>query len=230
MTPTWLTDFLAGLMLAVAAYCAGRLITGGRRGGGTEFDVDGAHVLMGVAMAGMLLSRLSFLSNRVWETLFAIGAAWFAVRAATALRQAAAGRMGAAHLAQYAIACGAMLYMYLAPVVGGGTGSARSGGSGMAGMSASMSAAAGTGTVGAVGRYPTIGLVLALVLVGYAVMTTDRTPLTIAASSVGTGTGTGGDGAGDGTRHARGPLAPRAANCCHIAMSVTMAYMLVMFL
>lgn len=56
--PAWLTGIFAALMLTVAVYCAGRLITARWWHRPTEPDTDGAHVVMGVAMAGMLETGL----------------------------------------------------------------------------------------------------------------------------------------------------------------------------
>jgi Domain of unknown function (DUF5134) len=208
MTPSWLTDLLAALMLVVAAYCAGRPLYARLRHRPTEHDVDVLHVLMGVAMAGMLVSGLSFLDNRIWETLFVICALWFVVRAVLALRSADLGRAAAGHSVSYALACGAMLYMYLAPI----SAASSTGSDGMAGMATGPAAA----------RYPLLGLVLTVAMVGYAVLILDRTPLTVPEG----GAGTGALPHISASAHGR-LLAPRTANCCHIAMSVTMAYLLV---
>ena len=56
--PAWLTAIFAAASLAVAIYCAGRLVVARRAHRPTELDTDGAHVIMGVAMAGMLISGL----------------------------------------------------------------------------------------------------------------------------------------------------------------------------
>jgi cytochrome b561 len=221
MTPSWLTDLLAGLMLAIAVYCAGRLVFARVRHCTTEREVDAVHVVMGTAMAGMLVSRLNIVADRVWEGLFAAAAAWFAVRVVQALRGGGADRTTFNHRVPYLIACGAMLYMYLAPTAAGG---ADAGGSstGMSGMADAATAAS---------RYPTLGLVLAVALVGYAVLTADRTTLI----SVGSAVHPAGHSAGPAVGASSGGqvhelLAPRAANSCHIAMSVTMAYMLIIML
>jgi hypothetical protein len=58
----------------------------GKPGGGprgarpTDRHVDGIHVLMGVAMAGMLVPRLRVFWIGGWEVIFGIGAVWFAGR------------------------------------------------------------------------------------------------------------------------------------------------------
>ena len=59
--PTWLTAVFAALMLTVAIYCAGRLTAAGRWRRPTELDTDAGHVLMGLAMVGMLVARLRIL-------------------------------------------------------------------------------------------------------------------------------------------------------------------------
>ena len=211
MTPAWLSDLFAGLMIAVAGYCAGRVVYARLRHRPTEHDVDALHVLMGVAMAGMLVSRLSFLNNHIWEVLFVVAAGWFVVRGFPALRSLdpSAARAAASQRMPYVTACGAMLYMYLAPIAGSGSGE------GTAGMDSAMTAS----------RYPLLGLALAVSMVGYAVLTADRTTLAApAASSSGALPQISSSGSHCGL------LAPRTANCCHIAMSVTMAYLLVVML
>ena len=71
--PAWLTDIFAAASLAVAVYCAGRLVASPRWRRPTELDTDGAHVVMGVAMAGMLVSGLRTLPSAIWELVFAAG-------------------------------------------------------------------------------------------------------------------------------------------------------------
>jgi Domain of unknown function (DUF5134) len=222
MTPSWLTDLLAGLMIAIAGYCVGRIAFARLQRRRTEHDIDVLHVLMGVAMAGMLVARLSILNNHVWEALFVAAALWFAVRGALALRGAGfgAGRAVTGHNLPYFVACAAMLYMYLAST---SASSNASGGGGMTGM------ADVSDTASAASRFPLLGLVLAVAMVGYAVLIVDRT--TLAESSVGPGIGTSGTlpRISANSSHC-GLLAPRLANCCHVAMSVTMAYLLVVML
>jgi hypothetical protein len=47
--PGWLADALAAVMLATAVSCVSRLVAARRSRRPTEYDVDGAHVLMVVA-------------------------------------------------------------------------------------------------------------------------------------------------------------------------------------
>ena len=87
--PAWLTGIFAALMLTVATYCAGRLAVARRWQRPTELDTDAGHVLMGLAMAGLLVSRLRILPAAAWEAVFAVGAAWFAWRLLRSRRAAA---------------------------------------------------------------------------------------------------------------------------------------------
>ena len=75
--PGWLTGLLAAVMLTVAAYNATRLVAAPRWGRAAELDADGMHVVMGVAMAGMLTPGLSFAPARLWQAVFAAAGAWF---------------------------------------------------------------------------------------------------------------------------------------------------------
>ncbi len=201
----WLTYPLALLMLATAAYCAGRLIAARRWHRRTDRAVDTAHVLTGVAMAGMLVPALDPLGAAAWTVVFALTTASFAVRAVLPLGPAVAvavhryptGRAPGRHL-QHLVLSGAMLYMYLALPSHGG----------MPGMTGSgLDAPAGP-------RYPAVGLLLILLLVAYAASTLDHalpSPARPGAPTV------------------RG-LAPRAADCCDVLMSVSMVYLLILVL
>ena len=231
--PAWLAGGLAVLMIAIAAYCACRLAVSRLHDRDTERDADGLHVLMGVAMAGMLEPRLTAVPGAAWSTVFGAGAAWFAWQAIRAGgRVAADGRsatgMRCAHPAPHAIESAVMVYMLL-PI-----GSWRSGhGPGMA--MPGMSQGATTGN-------PAITLVLALFMLGYVLWAIDRLAglsraaavATAAATATARGTGVLGAPAAVsmayGHRPGRPALAPRAAACYKIAMAITMGYMLVMML
>src|ERR1700730_18643177 len=68
--PSWLAVAFAAVMIGIALYCAGRLALSRLRRRETEFDADGLHVAMGVAMAGMLVPRLSPPPGSRWEGVF----------------------------------------------------------------------------------------------------------------------------------------------------------------
>jgi len=220
--PAWLTGIFAAVMIAVAAYCASRLAVARWWRRPTDVDSDGVHVVMGVAMAGMLVTGLRFGSARVWEAIFAAAAAWFAWRFVRVRRGAPVSQWRCPQPMPHLVECGAMLYMYLAvPAV----------------------AIAAKGTSGALGAMPATGsrfsflaLVLAAFLLGWAVWVADRltvqTPaLAVAAPAAAP---TGGSAAPTGGYAEAGPggpyVAPRCAAVCKIAMGITMGYMLILML
>jgi uncharacterized protein DUF5134 len=183
----------------------------------TELDTDAGHVLMGAAMAGMLVARLRILPAATWEAVFAVGAAWFAWQLLQSRRRAPA-TWRCLHPAPHLVECGAMLYMFLVlpPLTG------RAAATGMAGMGAS---AAGS-------RYSFLALVLGLFMVGYVARTADRLPPGRTADRLPSGR-TADPPAGrvsQRDRLARPYLAPRCAALCKIAMGLTMTYMLVLTL
>jgi hypothetical protein len=246
--PSWLAWIFASAMLIVAAYCLTRLLASWRQHRPSDRRVDGIHVLMGVAMAGMLVPRLRVFWAGGWEVVFGLGAAWFAWLAIREFRGRATvgGRPG--HHLQHVLACGAMLYMFLAAAT-----VAKAGRSAMGAM-----------TAGA-GHVPTLALVLAFALFGYVIWTADRlsslapvaaladrvAPVPVfAGTAAGGGTGfaaaggedahgTPGDDSHAPPRHGpqvpprygpQVPLSPRLAACCEIAMGVTMGYALILML
>jgi len=241
--PSWLAWTFAGVMIIVAGYCLTRLATSWRQHRPSDHRVDGIHVLMGVAMAGMLVPRLRVFWTGGWEVVFAVGAAWFGWLAIREFRgrPTMGGRPG--HHLQHVLACGAMLYMYLPLAI---VAKAAAGGSAMGGMAAGGA------------HFRTLALVLALALFGYVVWTVDRlsslapvatlaarsapVPVLAAAGPGGGGTsvvaaggegshGTpGDDGQAPAGQARRAPLSPRLAACCEVAMGVTMGYMLILML
>lgn len=233
--PAWLAGSFAVLMIVIAVYCACRLAISRLRGRHTEVDADGLHVLMGVAMAGMLEPRLTPVPGIIWRAVFAVAAAWFAWQASPAGRRAS--RVRCAHPAPHAIESAAMIYM-LVPV-----------GSWPAGHGAGM-AMPGMSRGATVGN-PALTLVLALFMLGYALWAIDRlTSLSrardaaptrgtsarpfLAAVTVSADAGAPGVPAPAAAAYpgpwTRPPLAPRLAACYKIAMAVAMGYMLVTML
>jgi hypothetical protein len=232
--PAWLAGGLAALMIMVAVYCAGRLALSRLRGRDTELDADGLHVLMGVAMAGMLEPGLSPVPGTAWRAVFAAAAAWFAWQAIRARGRAAGARCP--HPAPHAVECAAMVYMLLPA---GSRLSARRPGMAMPGMSGAT--AAGN---------PALTLVLALFMLGYILWTIDRLASLSRAAASATAPGAAAGHSSPATvpaaasvPDAPGPrrtahaepqgspaLAPRLAACYKIAMGITMGYMLVIML
>jgi hypothetical protein len=228
--PAWLTGTFAALMLTVATYCAGRLAVARRWQRPTELDTDAGHVLMGMAMAGMLVARLRILPAATWEAVFAAGAAWFAWQLVTSRRRAAAPSWKCLHPAPHLVECAAMLYMFFAATP-------------LAARAATVGMAAP-----APSRFSVLALLMALFMVAYVVRVADHLPLrtpapapalamvpatppmiTPAASNA-FATPVTPAPADHVSATARPHLAPRCAALCKIAMGLTMAYMLVQML
>jgi Domain of unknown function (DUF5134) len=218
--PAWLTGIFAAASLAVAVYCAGRLIAARRWRLPTELDTDGAHVVMGVAMAGMLVSGLRTLPSITWEIVFAAGATWFGYGMVRARRGARPSPWRTSHPLPHLVECGAMVFMFLilpasAPIEGT-----------VGGMSMTMTLTES--------RFSFLTLPLAVFLFGYVVWLGDRVALHVPALAAATGDArpAAGPGPGSGSGSAATPyyLAPRCAAICKITMGITMGYMLILML
>jgi len=214
--PGWLTGLLTALMLTVAAYNATRLAAATRWDRAAELDADGVHVVMGVAMAGMLTPSLSFAPARLWQAIFAAAGAWFAWQFLRTRRGPANGPANGTalgpwrcpHPLPHLIECAAMVLMLALPAAVASTGATAA--TGMSGMSA---------VTGTAARFAPLTLLLALFMVGYVMWLGNNLTALAPARTTGTITTTG-------TAY----LAPRCAACCKIAMGTTMGYMLIMML
>ena len=255
MTPDWILDVFAAIMLVVAAVSAARLVAARPwQRGAVVTDTDISHLLMGIAMAGMLAPSLSTLPNGVWVAVFAVLTAWFGYRVVRDYQASGARALAVGHCAPHLVHSAAMVYMFAAiaaPAAGGGM-------SGMGG-------ATGMSTL----HVPTLAFLFALVLIGYTVWDLDQlsglqhglaaavagaaSPALVGATAgplvteaVGEPGADGGLAAGssagpDGTRQSgtasggRSGLitvldSPGTVVGCRIAMGVTMALMLVLML
>jgi hypothetical protein len=245
--PSWLGGAFAAVMIVIALYSAGRLAASRWQRRETELDADGVHVVMGVAMAGMLVPRLSPLPASAWEAVFGIAAAWFAWQAIPVRRGNTRAGWRCAHPMPHLVECLAMLYMLVA--VPGSRAAGQGAGMQMAGMGASA---------GAAGSFPALAAVLAIFMIGYLAWAADqltslatgrtvRTPRTgpdpasrqatrhsASTASVMVAEGTcltaGAEGARAADPAGRPMLAPRLSACTKIAMSLGMGYMLILML
>jgi Domain of unknown function (DUF5134) len=234
--PGWLNDIFAAVMIAVAAYSAGRLAAASRWSRSTHRDVDIAHILMGTAMAGMLVSDLNPLPAGFWEAVFSVLAVWFIWRCYQFVRDPRTGLgydQNVHRLSRrliHLVMSLAMLYMYLAAVptaVGSG---------------GSMAMGAATG---ATANFVLLPLAFIVALLASAIWELDRlghwsapgaiedraTPVL---ASVGASSAAASKPSHDIVERedeSGGPwLAPRLEGVCHIAMCVTMGYMLILML
>jgi Domain of unknown function (DUF5134) len=257
MIPAWILDTFAAIMLAVAALSAARLVVArpwqqGKRA--VLADTDISHLLMAIAMAGMLVVSLQTLPNDAWAVVFAVLTAWFAYRVIRDSQASGVRALAGGHCAPHLIHAAAMLYMFVAftaPAAHASGGTAMAGG--MSGM----------GTL----QVPFLAFVFALLLIGYSIWDLDQlsgpgasghyslaaartappTPILVGAAA-GPGTAavpvsaSGPSGSGAATEaqptgsapaghHAdRGVLAPWVATSCRIAMGATMAFMLLIMI
>ncbi len=205
--PGWLTGLLAAVMLTVAAYNATRLAAAPRWGRAAELDADGTHVVMGVAMAGMLAPGLSFAPARLWQAFFAASGVWFGYQYLRTRRGRELGPWRCPHPLPHLVECVAMVFMLALPAA------AVTATAGMSGM--------GTALSGTAARFSPLTLLLAVFMVGYVMWLANNLSALAPAAATTTGTTTA-----TGSSY----LAPRCAACCKIAMGVTMGYMLVMML
>jgi hypothetical protein len=160
MTPAWVLDILAALMLVVSAVSAVRLgLARPWQKGRVVTDTDVSHLLMGIAMAGMLVSSLTTLPDRAWEVIFALLTVWFGCRVVRDARRSGVRALAGGHCAPHLVHSAAMLYMFLALA-------GASGGPGMGAM--------GGGSATQTLKYPTLAFVFALILVGYAIWDIDQ--------------------------------------------------------
>jgi hypothetical protein len=159
--PSWLAAIFAGIMIIMALYCASRLVIAAAQRRPTEHDVDLVHVAMGVATAGMLVSRLNPVWNSAWAAVFAATTAWFGWRVFRGYRLASPARFVQAHHVPHLIMSGAMLYMLTALSSSGyisGPGMVRA------------------DWAGSTAHLRPISLFLALFMIGYVMWVADRLP------------------------------------------------------
>jgi len=263
MIPSWILDIFAAVMLVVAAVSAARLAVArpwqrGPRPAALA-DIDIAHLLMAIAMAGMLASGLRTLPDGAWEVVFAVMTAWFAYRVTRDAQASGIRALAGGHCAPHLIHAGAMLYMFVAVAA-----PAAHGTGGMTGMGGGLS---GMGTLG----LPFLAFLFALALVGYSIWDLDQlsgpgtsghyslaaarvappgpvlagvgaTARPGAAASVAVAEPAGPSLAAETAGEApavppasapadgTGVLAPWVATGCRIAMGITMAFMLVIMI
>jgi hypothetical protein len=156
MTPAWILGTFTALMLAVTAVSAARLAAARPwRRGAVVLDTEIAHLLMAIAMAGMLDGGLRTLPDGAWAAVFGVLTAWFGYRVASDATANGIRALARGHCAPHLVHSAAMLYMFLALAAPGADG---------AGMS---------GMAGPRLEYPTVALAFGLVLAGYSVWDLD---------------------------------------------------------
>jgi hypothetical protein len=226
--PAWILDIFAAVMLAVAAVSAARLAAArpwrqGRQRAALA-DVDVAHLLMAIAMAGTLAAGLQTLPAGAWEVIFGVLTAWFGYRVARDARASGVRALAGGHCAPHLIHAAAMLYMFAALAVPAGH---------AAGMSGMGGAASTMGDL----RLPVLAFAFALLLIGYGIWDTDQLSGPGASGHYSLATaGVAPAGVACATVVLAGPrtgslvAAPSVATGARIAMGVTMAFMLLIMI
>jgi Domain of unknown function (DUF5134) len=153
-------------MLAVAAVSVVRLAAARAWGrAATAIDSDAAHLLMAIAMAGMLTPVLRTLPDRAWEVIFGLLAVWFAVRVARDARANGVRALAGGHCAPHLVHSCSMVYMVAAMTT---TAAGAAGMNGMGGMPG------GGGSAMMTLRYPGLALFFAFILGGYSIWDLDQ--------------------------------------------------------
>lgn len=220
---SWLAYGIAVLMVTISIYCVLRIVLAAPMGRRNHHDINVAHLLMGLAMAGMFVPRWRVLPVGVWEVVFAAVGTYFLILSMRFVAQRGVAGVDdehvhhVSHYAIHLVMAGAMFYMlWLTTSAGLGTS-----------MSMSMS-----GPQRGV-RDPTFTLALVVVLVGLAIWQLDalgrlalqRQRVPVSGGSV--------DPVGQASVASASTLpwlAPRTEICSRVAMCLVMGYMLVLMM
>jgi hypothetical protein len=227
MTPGWILDIFAAVMLVVAAVSAARLAASRPwQHGSVVADTDIAHLLMAIAMAGMLVSSLTTLPGTGWEVIFAVMTAWFGYRVTRDVRASGARALAGGHCAPHLVHSAAMLYMFLAfaaPAVASQGMGAMGGSSGMPSL-----------------KVPTVAFVFAFILAGYTIWDLDQISGRLRGGLAVPSTGLPAAAPAlvlhsAATREVSTPpsgllLSPGMTVACRIAMGATMVFMLLVMI
>ena len=111
-TPSWLYYLFALAMLAVAAYGLVLLPVSAAIRRTVGWDVDIAHIFMGVSMAGMFVPGWAFGPRAIWELIFTLLLVWFVVQS---IQSEIAFGIHLTHYLIHAAMSFAMLLMYVFP-------------------------------------------------------------------------------------------------------------------
>jgi hypothetical protein len=172
--PAWIQEILGAVMLLAAEVSAGQLVVARAwtRRGGTDADIAVSQLLLGIAMAGVLLPGLSILPNAVWEGVFGLMTAWFAWRLWRESRGRGAAAVARGRYAPHLVYSAAMLYVFAVPagLSASGPGTSTPGQGGMPGMTGMPGSSGGAPTP----QVPMLAVIFALLLIAFIVHDLDR--------------------------------------------------------
>lgn len=219
-TPAWIPEIFAAVMILVAEVTAGQLVIARAWTRRADADIAVSRLLMGIAMANILLPGLSILPNAAWEVVFAVMTAWFASCLWRESRRCGAAAVARGHYTPQLVYSAAMLYIFAALAGPSAEGSGiMSGPGGVSEMSVGSSG--GILTL----RAPTLALIFALLLVAFTVHDLDQRAGVDGYFHV-----AGGPAALRQPTHANAErllLSPAVVKGCRVATSVTMAFILI---
>jgi Domain of unknown function (DUF5134) len=222
-TPAWILDILAAMMVLVAEVSAGQLLIARAwtRRGGAGAGILVFRLLTGIAMAGILVPGLSILPNAAWETAFAVITAWFAWCLWRENRGRGAAAVAHGPYAPHLVQSAATLYMFAA--LAGPSAAGSSGAGGMSGME--WGPAVGMPVL----RAPTLALIFALLLIALTVHDLNRQAGPDGYFQVALpGPALAAAGAGPAAYTAKRLLfSPAVVKGCQVAISVTVAFILI---
>ncbi len=223
-TPAWLYYLFAVAMLAVAAYGLVLLAVSVAIRRNAGWDVDFAHIFMGVSMAGMFVARWAFGPSAIWELIFAVLLVWFLVQS---IQSVIAFGIHLTHYLIHAAMSFAMLLMYLFPA-----------GASSGAMSRSMASSSSSARID-----PGLSLLLAVVFFASAIFTLaspvkgvshhGRHARAYAMSGAAGGTveAPSGPATASAARGAVGLItAPWLEDASHVVMCVGMGFMLILMI
>lgn len=206
--PVWLPAVLAALMLVIAAYSLWRIALARVLDAPVDLAHDAVTLLLAIATAGMLVRWMHVLSPGIWALLLGLAGAGTALRAARPNRDRGGKRTGPSSpraAVAAAAGCAVAVYMLLAGVAPSTISGSTAGYYTMAGMPDMYKDTTIT--------FPALGIVFALILLGYAIAVLDRLSPPPRPTEAGTGDSS-----------VAVALAPRTLALCEVAIVVTMAY------
>jgi hypothetical protein len=210
--PGWLLEIFAAVALVVALLSAGQLAAARawNRPFGADADTAFSHLLMGIALAGVLVTSLSTLPNAVWAVVFAIMTAWFDWRLWQQSREHGAAAAIRGPNAPHLVYSATLLYLFAALARPSTGGSSPSGMAGMPGMSSMPGMASGSSSALPTLAVPTLAFAFALLVIAFTVRDLDR------------------PASADGhVRVAGGRRFPAVAKGCRVTLGVTIAFILI---
>jgi hypothetical protein len=232
--PAWLVGILAGIMATTALYACARLLAAWRWGRRLHYGIDVTHVLMGTAMGGMLVPSLDFLPEIAWLFVFAVMSAWFSwTTLQFVVRRGIRGEdedrvHHGSHFLTHSVMGYSMLYMYLAPGK----------------VHAAVSVMAMSPGVGGASQFTWLSPFFIVVLFASAAWELDRSPRLVSSPLEAVAAGMLSSSPAGSSRAVSLPtegsdrpgeppdgrlwLAPRLEAACHVAMCLTMGYMLIL--